>query len=552
MSYGIPSRQVQLARGQAFPAHGEPGHVHNHSCQADHTDSQALLPMSQVTILCCNCGTPMDGSLGSNTCYDCIKLTVDITEGIPREANLSFCRNCERFLQPPEKWIAAAPESRELLALCLRKLRGLAKVRLVDAKFIWTEPHSRRIRMKITIQGEAGMSSTTIIQQSFEVEFIVIACQCPDCAKSFTVNTWRANVQIRQKVPHKRTFLYLEQLILKHNAHLDTISIKENRDGLDFYYNQRNHAMKIIDFLDSVAPIKYKRSEELISMDTHTAVKQYKFSFSVEIAPICKDDLIVLPLSIARSLGNISQLVICSKVTNSLQFIDPNTLQVASMSAGVYWGNPFPSLADATRLIEFFILDIEPLGPTRGKYALADIQIMRASELSSGSNGETYLVRTHLGGILHPGDSVLGYFIQNSNYNDRNWDKYVESKGANLADVMLVRKFYPKRKKNKNRNWKIKRMAKEHNLEDDVNATKADIDKAEVDFEMFLQEIEEDNELRENINLYKKTAEAAKAAEKHVRMAVDQDDEDEGDDIPEIGIDELLDDLEDMTLEDAK
>jgi nonsense-mediated mRNA decay protein 3 len=26
-------------------------------------------------------------------------------------------------------------------------------------------------------------------------------------------------VQVRQKVTHKRTFLWLEQLILKHNAH---------------------------------------------------------------------------------------------------------------------------------------------------------------------------------------------------------------------------------------------------------------------------------------------------------------------------------------------
>ena len=50
-----------------------------------------------ATVLCCNCGVPMDGSLGLVMCYDCIKLNVDITEGIPREANVSFCRNCERF-----------------------------------------------------------------------------------------------------------------------------------------------------------------------------------------------------------------------------------------------------------------------------------------------------------------------------------------------------------------------------------------------------------------------------------------------------------------------
>jgi len=117
-------------------------------------------------------------------CYDCIKLNVDISDGIQREATIHFCRGCDRWLQPPSQWVSAAPESRELLALCLRKLRGLAKVRIIDASFIWTEPHSKRIRVKITVQQEAFQS--TILQQSFEVEYVVAYHQCPDCAKSFT------------------------------------------------------------------------------------------------------------------------------------------------------------------------------------------------------------------------------------------------------------------------------------------------------------------------------------------------------------------------------
>jgi nonsense-mediated mRNA decay protein 3 len=50
--------------------------------------------------------------------------------------------------------VPAELESRELLTLCLKKLKGLQKVRLVDAGFIWTEPHSRRIKVKLTIQKE--------------------------------------------------------------------------------------------------------------------------------------------------------------------------------------------------------------------------------------------------------------------------------------------------------------------------------------------------------------------------------------------------------------
>lgn len=80
--------------------------------------------------------------------------SVDITEGIPKQSSLTFCKNCDRFLSPPNAWTIAEPESRELLALCLKKLKGLNKVRLVDAAFVWTEPHSKRIKVKLTIQKE--------------------------------------------------------------------------------------------------------------------------------------------------------------------------------------------------------------------------------------------------------------------------------------------------------------------------------------------------------------------------------------------------------------
>src|SRR6266536_700896 len=307
------------------------------------------------SILCCNCGAPIDGTKAAGAlCDDCIKLTVDISEGIQREATLHTCRDCERWLQPPNHWLVAAPESRELLALCLRKLRGLSKVRIIDASFLWTEPHSRRVKVKITIQQEALQG--TILQQTFEVEYVVANQQCPDCSKSYTANTWRAVVQVRQKVPHKRTFLYLEQLILKHSAHKDTINIKEAKDGLDFYFSQRNHAEKFVDFLTSVAPVRVKKSQELISVDVHTSTKSYKITFSLELIPICKDDLVAPPIKLAKSLGNIAPLTLCYRIGTSINLIDPNTLQTTDVSSPIYWRSPFVSLADVQELVEFVVL----------------------------------------------------------------------------------------------------------------------------------------------------------------------------------------------------
>lgn len=100
------------------------------------------------------------------------------------------------------------------------------------------------------------MLTATVLEQIFEVEYLVQGAQCPDCARLAAKNTWKAVVQVRQKVPHKRTFLFLEQLILKHGIQKDTISVKEVKDGLDFFYAQRSHAIKTVDFLNSVVPVR--------------------------------------------------------------------------------------------------------------------------------------------------------------------------------------------------------------------------------------------------------------------------------------------------------
>jgi nonsense-mediated mRNA decay protein 3 len=55
---------------------------------------------------------------------------------------------------PPASWVPCSLESKELLRICLSRLKGLNKVRLIDAGFVWTEPHSKRIKVKLTIQKE--------------------------------------------------------------------------------------------------------------------------------------------------------------------------------------------------------------------------------------------------------------------------------------------------------------------------------------------------------------------------------------------------------------
>ena len=501
-----------------------------------------------ATILCCNCGAPIDGTTSAGAlCYDCIKLTVDVTEGIQREATIHTCKDCERWLQPPHSWISAAPESRELLALCLRKLTGLGKVRIIDASFIWTEPHSKRIKVKITIQKE--QFAGTIIQQTFQVVYVVASQQCPDCQKSFTPNTWRAVVQVRQKVPHKRTFLYLEQLILKHQAHKDAINMKEAKDGLDFFFAHKNSAEKFVDFLTSVTPVRTKKASELISEDIHTSKKSYKFSFSCEILPLCKDDLLALPISLAKQAGNISPMVLCSRVGTAVNVIDPYTLQTAEIQASTYWRQPFAPLADVQELVEFVVMDIESLGKQKGRHFLAEVTVARSSDL--GVNDTTYYTRTHLGSFIHVGDTVMGYHLTGTNYNNPQYEALTENNryADQLPDVLHVKKVFHRKKINAQRRaWRLKRMNKE---ESDMLPRKQDQDREERDFEMFLRDVEEDPELRQTLALYKKRMEEQGNMD-GVETQSMAETSDGDDDAPKINMDELLDDMEELGLEEKE
>lgn len=395
------------------------------------------LPSLTQRILCCQCGTPIEPN-PTNMCVACLRTTVDISEGIQKQATIYFCKGCERYLQPPSTWVACNLESRELLAVCLKKLKGLSKVHLVDAGFVWTEPHSKRVKVKITIQKE--VQSGAILQQVFVVEYVVHHHMCEECHRREAQDFWRAVVQVRQKTSHKKTFLYLEQLILKHRMHTTALKVREASDGLDFFFAQRQEARKMVDFLQTVVPCRYKMSQELVSHDIHSNTFQYKHTFSVEIVPVCKNEVICLPLKLSRSLGHMSQVVLCTRVTTSLHITDPQSLQVADIPCSVYWRSPFKSLCNHRQLTEFYVLHIEKATPTdtptsttnlSEKCVLCDVWVVPVCEL--GASDKQIHCRSHLGHLLHTGDTVWGFDMSKANLNDPNLDKM---KATDIPDVV--------------------------------------------------------------------------------------------------------------------
>nr|XP_039270838.1 60S ribosomal export protein NMD3-like [Styela clava] len=488
-------------------------------------ETMSEMPSTQTmdTILCCDCGIPIQPN-PSNTCVDCLRSRVDITDGIPKSGNLLMCRNCERYHSPPNAWTKAALESRELLAICLKRLKStLSKVRLVDAAFVWTEPHSKRIKVKIAIQKE--VDGGTFLQQTFVVEFVIHNHMCNDCHRIEAKDFWNSVVQARQKTTHKKTFYYLEQIILKHKMHSTCTKLSENPNGLDFFYSSKQDARKFTDFLMSMLPCRYQSAQQLISHDVHTSTYNYKTTFSVEIPPVCKDDIVCLPKKLAQQLGNMDQLALCIRVTNCIHLIDFKTLQLCEVNGTAYWRNPFYSCSSSKNLIQYIVMEIEPIrnrqqksgeGAKSHKHLLADCWVVKASEL--GINEDYVHTVTHLGHLLNPGDTVLGYDLRNSNQSNVELDKMKEQ---DVPDVILVKKvFGDKQRRRRRRNWKLRRLATNTASDDES-------------FVGFMEDLEEDKEFRKNVDVY--------VDRSHV--PTDTDDES----MPKITLQEML---EDLTIED--
>ena len=62
-------------------------------------------------------------------------------------------------------------------------------------------------------------------------------------------------------------------------------------------------------------------------------------------------------------------------------------------------------------------------------------QVARSSDF--GINDRILLAKTHLGHLLHPGDTVLGYDLLTAQLADPELDQYLE-KGLLLPDTVLV------------------------------------------------------------------------------------------------------------------
>jgi nonsense-mediated mRNA decay protein 3 len=253
----------------------------------------------------------------------------------------------------------------------------------------------------------------------------------------------------------------------------------------------------------------------------------------------------------------------------------------------MYWRMPFDALATYSDLVEFTVLDVECTGLQSGKWLLAEAQVAVSGAFKSPGihehgeldyesrafKNQIFYTRTHLGAIIQPGDTVLGYHITNANYNS---DEFASLPSSEVPDVVLVKKSYPNQsKKNKARNWRLRSIVKEKAGEEAGEGrgflgrtSNRENKKADEDYELFLRDLEEDPEMRAAVNLYKGRQQHKDIADADdhpstkgrqtspmdidvtppVAAQVDHEDGEEDADFPEVKLEELLDDFDEMTL----
>lgn len=140
---------------------------------------------------------------------------------------------------------------------------------------------------------------------------------------------------------------------------------------------------------------------------------------------------------------------------------------VSELSATIYYRQPFEAICNPGQLVEYIIMDIEITrdadliifpgqGKVSQKHVIADVWLVKASEL--GINDNTIHTKTHLGHLLKPGDSALGYNLEDANVNNDDFDKMNKDK---IPDVVLVKKFYGDASRPNARNWKLKHLSDE-------------------------------------------------------------------------------------------
>jgi nonsense-mediated mRNA decay protein 3 len=303
--------------------------------------------MTYSKIVCCLCSAVIDAN-PRGTCEACFRKSLSIKTSIPTEFEIVYCKECKRFLRPP--FVKIDRESSDMMQLCLSRIKSYdKKVKIIDSNFIYTEPHSKIIKIKVTLEKEIEKN---IINQNLVIEFKEKWLLCRDCQKGQTPHIWASCVQIRQRVPHKKTMLYLEQIILANKMQKSALDFQETEDGFDFFFTTRRAGEIFSNWIATVVPAKITYHKKYVSLSTST------FTYLVDVANVAKYDLFLLDKDSCTKLGGIGPLLVCTRLSTRTIFVDPRTFNHLYLDGNTFFKYKFKSFCNSNQLTEFLILDV--------------------------------------------------------------------------------------------------------------------------------------------------------------------------------------------------
>ena len=352
-------------------------------------------------IACPECGVPTVARDDGFLCLECVRATYDWRGPLeahvakhPKLLAVRRCNECARVLTSDpaakvERWEACDRESDALLAFLLRRIKsaligkkaaqlvaGLSnglrgrELVLADARLVWTEPHSRRLRL------DAELSHASV-RQRCEFEFVEEGCKCDDCAGEAREKRNRkmgkgggdfgCRVQIRvarlrtgDAAAGARTLRSLEEFLrslgkrggpreLRFAAH----RLPHGR-GLDVDFDEEREALTFVEELRRAgrAPVRLaNRTKKLVTHDPKANTAEFQRTILLEIPPVSKHDLV--------KLGR--RVFLATSVRATIALADVVTGELRDYNAEAYFKNPFDAVASTKSMIEVRVVGKAPL-----------------------------------------------------------------------------------------------------------------------------------------------------------------------------------------------
>jgi nonsense-mediated mRNA decay protein 3 len=439
-----------------------------------------MFTSTPAQVPCCVCGIAIDPN-PSGMCLDCLRSETNFAQVIPNQLSVIYCRSCGRYQTSATTWQRVELDSPELLQICLKRLTSMREMRIVNAEFLYTEPHARRIRVSLTVQKDAV--GGTVLRQTLIITFVVNFIQCPDCQEAATPREhWVSKVQVRHDGASGRTLLWLEQQILSHRALHGATTIERKHGGVDFHFPNKPSGQRFTNFLKTQLPVAVTESAKQVGEDIHSGTLDMRFSFSVRVPPLNRQDLVVLPPRWTRSTGNQSFIAVVYKVGRKIKLIDPVTATMIDIDGPTYWDKPFEPALTVKSMKPFVVIMIDPVGPRLGRFQLADVELT-----DEETYGERLLVRSHLGAQLKEGAHCCAYDMRACVLPDVVQHIFTKQ---DLPDVVIAGTGHPTRHRGRRKRvWHLKQLAPRKDDEEE--------------FEEFLDELENDPDLRKDVNIYR-------------------------------------------------